>query len=109
MDEPADSELWKSVCAQLIQTPPQSGDALSHFLTALLVRDMDDESWESWNKKIREEFIASQDKSRQEFGSWFLGTKDRTAAEGGRLYATVSAILFLESYYRYPPLNEPEE
>lgn len=106
--EPVNSELWKSVCEQLTQLPAQPGDALSHFLTALLARDMDDEAWESWNKKIREEYVSSQEKSRQELGSWFFETKDRTAAEGGRLYATVMSLLYLESYYRYPLLKDDD-
>jgi len=109
MDSPVDAALWESVSNQIVSLPIRSDDPFSNFLTALFLRDMDDETWETWNKKIREDYVAYQDKSRQEFGSWFFETKDRAAAEGGRLYATVSAILYLESYYRYAPLKEPED
>jgi hypothetical protein len=46
--------------------------------------------------------LGAQEKSGMHAGSW--GPIDRWSGFGGRLYATASAALILETYYRYPRL-----
>lgn len=97
-----------SVAATLMEKEPRMENGLSNFQTALLVRDIDPEGWQAWNEKLRETYIAAQENDRAEQGSWFYALPDHVEMEVGRLYCTALALLYLESYYRCPPLAGAE-
>jgi anti-sigma factor RsiW len=59
-------------------------------------------AWERWNAAMKPALLGAQEKSGMHAGSW--GPIDRWSGFGGRLYATASAALILETYYRYPRL-----
>jgi hypothetical protein len=62
--------------------------------------------WDTWNRKIREMLVESQQRESCAAGSWDaqLPSPDPWGAQGGRLMATSLATLTLEVYYRYIPL-----
>lgn len=99
-----EESLLQGVCLLLMNLTPAVEDGLSNFLTALLARDVDPEGWEAWNEKLREMYIKSQEKDRAELGSWFYKLNKHEELEFGRFYCTVLAVLYLESYYRCPPM-----
>ncbi len=97
--------VLEDVCVTLMSKEPSVDDGMSNFLTALLVRDVDPEGWEAWNEKLREMYIEQQEKDRAELGSWYYPMASHEELECGRLYCTVAAILYLQSYYHCPPLS----
>jgi hypothetical protein len=60
-------------------------------------------TWDKFNRKLRDQLIASQAASGHEAGSWF-SAGDTGSQEGGRLYCTALAVMTLEVYYRHLPL-----
>jgi hypothetical protein len=67
------------------------------------------EGWESWNPRVRDLLIETQDQGKtpgreHQMGSWSPAGDDY-AAQGGRLMFTSLALLTLEVYYYSVPLN----
>ncbi len=60
-------------------------------------------SWETWNAKMRDVLVNTQEKAGDHAGSWPAkgGQHDQRA---GRLYMTSLAACILEVYYRHMPL-----
>jgi hypothetical protein len=58
--------------------------------------------WDTWNRKMREKLIASQEHVGHPTGSWYF--ESQQSAAGGRLYNTAIATMILEVYYRFMPL-----
>jgi hypothetical protein len=55
--------------------------------------------WKNWNSQFRDRLIAEQFKNPENLrGSW-------TPGFGGRVVTTAIAIMALEVYYRYLPVN----
>jgi hypothetical protein len=61
-------------------------------------------AWDRWNGRMREVLPAEQSTKGTEAGSWDPAL-DKWGHIGGRLYATCFFTYMLESYYRYPALN----
>lgn len=67
------------------------------------------EDWNDWNTKMRDLLVDTQDKGNNakhahQKGSWGPAG-DPWARGGGRMMTTSMALLTLEVYYRYLPLN----
>jgi hypothetical protein len=86
-----------------------------YFATPLLRfvdGDRDTEPWKSWEPKIRDLLIDSQDQGQdpkhiEHKGSWSLAG-DALAPFGGRLMQTSLALSILEAKYRHFPLYRRE-
>ena len=64
------------------------------------------DQWKRWNALTRDTVIALQQRGaggRGVDGSW--DADPRNAERGGRIYMTAIAVLTLEVYYRYLPLQ----
>jgi hypothetical protein len=62
-------------------------------------------AWFKWNEVMRDTLPSLQIQAGRERGSW-PPQGDPHGDAGGRLYATVMAVLCLEAYYRHMPLSE---
>jgi len=62
--------------------------------------------WETWNRKMREHLISTQEREGHPTGSWYFESPQ--SAAGGRLYNTAMATMILEVYYRFMPLYGEE-
>ncbi len=62
--------------------------------------------WDTWNRKMREHLISSQERVGHPSGSWYF--ESQQSAAGGRLYNTAMATMILEVYYRFMPLYGAE-
>ncbi len=58
--------------------------------------------WDTWNAKMREHLISTQEREGHPSGSWYF--ESQQSAAGGRLYNTAVATMILEVYYRFMPL-----
>ncbi len=58
--------------------------------------------WDTWNRKMREHLISTQEREGHPSGSWYFESPQ--SAAGGRLYNTAMATMILEVYYRFMPL-----
>lgn len=79
------------------------------FYATQLMHHAGGEAWESWNPRVRDFLIETQDRGQQaghehQKGSW-SPRGDDFAAQGGRLMFTSLALLTLEVYYYSVPLN----
>ncbi|GIW91084.1 MAG: hypothetical protein KatS3mg109_1516 [Pirellulaceae bacterium] len=63
------------------------------------------EPWETWNRRIRDVLVFSQEKQGKHAGSW--PPRGAWADAGGRLFVTSLAVCTLEVYYRHLPLFRP--
>ncbi len=77
-------------------------DFYGWYFTSLALFQRGGAAWERWNAAMKPALLAAQERSGPHAGSW--GPIDRWSGFGGRLYATASATLILETYYRYPRL-----
>lgn len=66
------------------------------------------DSWDIWNRKMRELLISTQNTRGSNSGSWDPG-KFEWGTQGGRIYTTALAVCTLEVYYRHLPLFAPIE
>jgi len=62
--------------------------------------------WDTWNRKMREHLVSSQERVGHQAGSWYF--ESQQSAAGGRLYNTAIATMILEVYYRFMPLYGEE-
>ncbi len=69
-------------------------------------------AWATWNERIKEALLTSQDRSvdhrgvkGHSWGSWpaYGPGWGRWGRTGGRIYSTALSVMMLESYYRYTP------
>lgn len=88
------------------QGPSQSDFYFNYYATQVLAH-FEGEVWDSWNKKMREYLVDSQQKEGHERGSWYM-PDDHGSKPGGRLYMTAMACMTLEVYYRHLPLYRQE-
>ncbi|MEO8268988.1 MAG: prenyltransferase/squalene oxidase repeat-containing protein [Aureliella sp.] len=84
-------------------TRPAS-DAYFNYYATLLLFHIGEPFWESWNIKMREHLIYSQEQSGHAAGSWYF--EDPYGREGGRLYTTAMCAMTLEVYYRFAPIYQ---
>ncbi|MCA9105824.1 MAG: terpene cyclase/mutase family protein [Planctomycetales bacterium] len=90
--------------AYLADLGPSRTDLYFDYYATQMLHHFGDPHWESWNEKMREHLIRTQERSGHEAGSWHFG--DPHGDQGGRLYSTAMAIMTLEVYYRYLPLYD---
>ena len=62
--------------------------------------------WDTWNRKMREHLISTQERAGHQTGSWYF--ESQQTPPGGRLYNTAMATMILEVYYRFMPLYGEE-
>ena len=97
-----DSQDLESGASHLLARGVSKTDIYFDFYTTLTLHHAQHESWEDWNKQMRDYLVGSQEVAGHQAGSWNF--KDRHGAVGGRLYTTAMAAMTLEVYYRYTPL-----
>lgn len=74
------------------------------YAATLALFHLQGDPWAAWNTLIKRTILPLQSRSPHEDGSWppeasWLGVS------GGRVYSTATAVLTLETYYRYEPLH----
>ncbi len=97
-DEPA----LKAGVQYLDRMGPTENMYFNYYATQVM-RHYDGEFWETWNKKMRDPLVTSQDKKGHAKGSWYF-SRDPWSDKGGRLYCTSMAAMILEVYYRHLPI-----
>lgn len=88
----------------LVKKGRSNGDVYYNYYATLLLFHLGGPAWETWNPRIREHLVKTQNQSGHEAGSWFF--EDQYAKEGGRLYTTAMCAMTLEVYYRFAPLYQ---
>lgn len=84
---------------------PSKNNVYFNYYATQVLHHRSDPRWESWNEKMREHLVTTQDQSdTHQAGSWYF--PDPHGKVGGRLYTTAMAVMILEVYYRYLPLYE---
>lgn len=63
------------------------------------------ESWQIWNRRMREILVGGQQKSGRYAGSW-NPRGYQWGSQGGRIYVTSLSVCTLEVYYRHLPIFE---
>lgn len=61
------------------------------------------DKWDTWNKKMRDLLVGSQEKKGRNAGSWDPDDF-QWGSQGARIYTTSLAVCTLEVYYRHLPL-----
>ena len=91
---------------RLVAREGPSNDLYYDFFAAQLLYRARADDWKEWNDKMISMLLTNQVKKGHEAGSWFVGV-DGGIATGvaGRLYATSTAALILEVYYRILPAD----
>lgn len=81
-------------------------DVYYWYYATQVMHHIEGEPWKKWNLAVCEQVPAAQIREGNEAGSWdpFQPTRDRRAAEGGRLCVTCLSLYILEVYYRHLPL-----
>ncbi len=88
----------------LVKQGKSNNDVYYNYYATLLLFHLGGPTWETWNPRIREHLIKTQNQSGHEAGSWYF--EDQYAKEGGRLYTTAMSAMTLEVYYRFAPLYQ---
>jgi hypothetical protein len=73
------------------------------YYATQVVHHMEGETWERWNRVMRQVLPQKQITTGVEAGSW-SPDNDRWSNLGGRLFATCLPIYMLEVYYRHLPI-----
>ena len=105
-----DNEILKQGVARIAKTGPSNDDFYYNYYAAQLMfqfTNAEGEMWETWNNKLRDQLVASQDKQGHAKGSW-LSQGGHGIKKGGRLMCTSLGTMTLEVYYRHMPLYRSE-
>jgi hypothetical protein len=78
----------------------KGNDFYGWYFTSLALFQYGGPAWDRWNAGFKPLLLAAQVDTGTHAGSW--PPVDRWSAYGGRVYATATAALILETYYRYP-------
>ena len=81
-------------------------DVYYYYYATQVMHHFGGEAWKTWNSKMRDLLVASQDKDaddKSRFGSW-NPKGDTWGMHGGRLMVTSFNLLILETRYRHVPL-----
>ena len=93
----------------LKDNPPTKSnlDIYYYYYATQVVHFFEGPEWATWNEKMRDLLIATQDKSNKPelLGSW-PADKKITGEHVGRLGTTCLSLLTLEVYYRHLSLNK---
>jgi hypothetical protein len=95
---------------RLQQSPPAPANRNIYYdyCATQVLHHVGGEAWESWNPRIRNLLVQTQDKGTDrkhphQKGSW-APDRDLWGSRGGRMMTTSLSILTLEVYYRHLPL-----
>jgi hypothetical protein len=91
-------------CDRLGRSAPSEGNVYYNYYATQVLHHFGGETWEKWNKVMRDYLINTQSKDGHEEGSWFFKGGDHGAERGGRLYITALCCMTLEVYYRHLPI-----
>lgn len=96
---------------RLKQVPPTPAlkNMYYYYYATQVMFNVGGDDWNNWNGKMRDLLVDTQDKGANskhthQKGSW-APAGDAWASGGGRIMTTSMALLTLEVYYRYLPLN----
>ncbi len=78
-------------------------DVYYWYYATQVLHHMENESWERWNRVMRQAIPEHQTIAGPESGSWDADG-DRWGTHGGRLYTTCLSVYMLEVYYRHLPI-----
>ncbi len=81
---------------------PSKHDVYFDYYATQVMHHYHGQGWDSWNTRMREHLIETQDMRGHERGSWHF--PDKHGSFGGRLYTTAMAVMILEVYYRHMPM-----
>ena len=101
-DNPA---LYRGI-GHLSKWGPSESNMYYNYYATQVLHHWEGPEWQEWNRRMRDYLVATQATEGHEAGSWYFS--DPYGNAGGRLYNTALAILTLEVYYRYLPLNGME-
>lgn len=99
-----DNPALERGCERLGKTGPSQGNVYYNYYATQVLHHFGGETWERWNKVMRDYLIETQSKNGHEEGSWFFKGGDHGAERGGRLYITALCCMTLEVYYRHLPI-----
>lgn len=99
----ADDEAANFIAEQALRSDPTRDLYFSYYATLALF-PLQDERWQTWNRRLTHALLRQQRDSGNLTGSW--DTHTRWGPTGGRVYTTSMACLCLETYYRYLPVYE---
>lgn len=74
------------------------------YYATQVLHHMEDDSWDKWNKIMRQRLPEEQVKSGPQAGSWNGPPQDLWDGHAGRLYTTCLCTYMLEVYYRHLPI-----
>ncbi|MEL6105195.1 MAG: prenyltransferase/squalene oxidase repeat-containing protein [Planctomycetota bacterium] len=100
---PGNTSFDRSV-DRMAERGPTLTNVYHDYYATLALHHWQHPQWETWNQKLRDHLVRTQETKGHEAGSWHF--KDEHGDIGGRLYTTTMATLILEVYYRFLPLYE---
>src|SRR5262249_48811338 len=107
---PRNPSLLRGCDYLLQQLPPGNatpneklGPLYYYYYASQVMHNLGDKYWETWNPRMRDFLIRTQERDGCKKGSWDPDGAD-WGKIGGRIYSTSLAVLTLEVYYRYLPL-----
>lgn len=99
-----DNPALQRGAARLAKEGPDTDLYFDYYATQIL-HHMEGDAWVSWNTKMRDMLVNSQQKQGHAAGSWYEDfDKGHGPPAGGRLYTTALATMILEVYYRHLPM-----
>ncbi len=104
MGMPRDNPDLQRGCDFLHARGIDKKDIYFDFYSTLTLHHAQHETWEDWNKQMRDYLVRTQETGGHQSGSWHFNDKHGSGVVGGRLYTTAMAAMILEVYYRYAPL-----
>lgn len=103
-DQPALRDGVRYMVEENLASPDQWNIYYWYYATQVL-HHYGGASWSTWNSRIRDILVMSQETKGRHAGSW--PPRGAWADAGGRLYVTALAVCTLEVYYRHMPLFRP--
>jgi hypothetical protein len=103
---PENARLLKGIDKNLVPYPPGSmKNMYYYYYSTQVMHHVGGERWRTWNEKMRDRLVTTQDKSKgPNDGSW-SSEGDAHGSAGGRLMNTSLSLLTLEVYFRHVPLH----
>jgi hypothetical protein len=110
IDKDREDVVLKAHAEKLLNHLPEKGksDYYQWYYSTLAMFQMGGDYWKKYNKAMLDTFIATQAVGGCADGSWEApeGSSCHGTRRGGRLFATASACLSLEVYWRYDKVNK---
>src|SRR5262249_44671808 len=96
--------MIKGVQNFILTNLPNSKNMYYSYYATQVMHHFGGDPWKTWNEKMREDLIASQDRTKGAMGGSWPSAGDPHSSSGGRLMQTSLSLLTLEVYYRHLPL-----